>query len=68
MKLTIAMLALGIAAFGQTAGQDMKNAGHDTKEAGKDVGRGTVKATKKTGRAIKHGTHKAAHKVAEKTQ
>ena len=69
MKLSLALFALGIAAFAQEgAKQDMKSAGHETKEAAKDVGKGTVKATKKTGRAIKHGTHKAANKVADKTQ
>ncbi len=66
MKLTIAaILALGLSAFAQEgAKQDMKNAGHETKEAAKDLGSGTVKVTKKTGRAIKHGTKRAVHATA----
>ena len=45
--------------------QDIKDAGHETKEAAKDTGRATKKAAKKTGRAVKKGTHKAAEKTEE---
>lgn len=41
----------------QGAGQDIKDAGHSTKEA-----------TKKTGRKVKRGTKKATHKAAKKTR
>jgi hypothetical protein len=41
----------------QGAGQDVKNAGHSTKQA-----------TKKTGRKVKRGTKKATHKAAKKTR
>ncbi len=53
---------------GQSAKQDMKDAGHATKDAAKDTGRATKKSTKKTGHAVKQGTKKAANKTADKTQ
>ena len=56
--------------YGQV-GQDLKNAGKDTKDAAKTgakkTANGTKKATKKTGKAVKDGTHKTADKVADKT-
>ena len=80
MKAALLSLALliggssGLPAY-QTAGQDMKDAGTDTKNAAKSAGRGTKKAAKKTGHAVKKGAHKAATatekgagKVAGKTQ
>jgi hypothetical protein len=52
--------------------QDMRNAGHDTKDAGKDTGHGIEHGTKKTWhstkRHTKHITHKAAHKTDEGAQ
>ena len=48
--------------------QDMKNAGHETKDAAKDAGHATKSGTKKTGHAIKRGTKRAAHKSARKTR
>ena len=55
----ITMVAsLGIArAQEQSAGQDIKDAGHDTKQA-----------AKKTGHKVKKGTKKATHKAAKKTK
>lgn len=50
-----------------SAGQDMKNAGHETKNAAKDVGHGTATAAKKTGSATKNTTKKVVHKGAQKT-
>jgi hypothetical protein len=47
----------------ETAGQDLKDAGHDTKQAAKKTGRATKKTAKKTGHAIKKGTNKAADKT-----
>jgi hypothetical protein len=56
--------------FSQDPGpkQDMKNAGHEAKDAAKDTGRATKSAAKKTGHAVKRGTKKAAHKTATKTR
>jgi Ni/Co efflux regulator RcnB len=55
----ITMVAsLGIArAQDQSAGQDIKDAGHDTKQA-----------AKKTGHKVKRGTKKGTHKAAKKTR
>jgi hypothetical protein len=71
--LAIALLVGSSAAlpvYGQV-GQDLKNAGKDTKDAAKTgakkTGRGTKKAAKATGNGVKKGTHKAADKVADKT-
>ena len=47
----------------QTAGQDLKNAGSDTKSATKSAGHGISKGTKKGYRKTKNGTKKAYHKV-----
>jgi len=47
----------------ETAGQDLKGAGHDTKQAAKDTGKATKKAAKNTGHAVKKGTNKAADKT-----
>jgi len=47
----------------QSAKQDMKDAGHATKNAAKDTGRATKKTAKKTGRAAKRTTNKAAKKT-----
>lgn len=67
--LTAAVFALAISVSAQTSGgQDMKNAGSETKAAAKDVGSSVVKGTKKTGRAIKHGTKKGVNKVAGATE
>lgn len=58
-----------------SAKQDMKDAGHETKEAAKDTGHAVKKTAKKTKKAVKKGTNKAAEKtehgaekVEEKTQ
>ena len=59
--LMAAMLALGtpLSGYAQTTGakQDIKDAGHDVKQA-----------TKKTGTAAKKGAKKVTHKVARKTR
>lgn len=60
--MTAVTLALP-SAFAQTAGQDMKNAGSDTKNATKSAGHGISKGTKTGYRKTKHGTKKAYHKV-----
>ncbi|HEX4004862.1 MAG TPA: hypothetical protein VHX60_01680 [Acidobacteriaceae bacterium] len=51
----------------QTASQDMKTAGHDTKDAAKDTGNGVKKGTKKAAHATKKGTKKAWHKTKSTT-
>jgi hypothetical protein len=61
-----------------SAGQDMKDAGHETKDGAKDVGHGTATAAKgvahgtttaakKTGSATKNTTKKVLHTGAQKT-
>ena len=91
MKRSLVVLVLiGVASIGlakasrpqdepQGAKQDMKDAGHDTKQAAKKtgnaVGKGTKKAgheseeaAKKTGSAVEKGTKKAAHGVKKGTE
>jgi hypothetical protein len=50
------------------AKQDMKNAGHETKDAAKDTGHGVEKGTKKVYHKTKHGTKKAWHKTKDTTE
>ena len=45
------------------AKQDMKNAGHETKDAAVDAGHGVKHGSKKAYHKTKHGTKRAAHKV-----
>ncbi len=66
-RLCFAVLLLSTAGIAyaqsdtQSAKQDMKDAGHDTKNAAKDTGHAVKKTTKKT-------THKAAKKTKEGAQ
>jgi hypothetical protein len=65
-----AALAAGLgigAAAAQTAGQDMKDAGHDTKTAAVDTGHATSQTTKKVYHKTRRGTKKAYHKTAQGT-
>jgi hypothetical protein len=71
--LAIALLvgsSMALPVYGQV-GQDLKNAGKDTKDAtktgAKKTANGTKKAAKTTGHNVKKDTHKAADKVADKT-
>jgi hypothetical protein len=48
--------------------QDMKDAGHETKDAAKDVGHATKKGTKKAYHATKNGTKKVWHKTKNTTK
>ena len=66
LAAALALFADG-AAFAQTAGQDMKNAGQDVKQGAKDTGRGVKRATKTTAKKVKNGTRKGVNKGAEKT-
>lgn len=61
--LLAATLVVSAPAFSQTAGQDLKDAGHDTKSATKATGRGIKKGTKTGYRKTKNGTKKAYHKT-----
>ena len=66
--LSFSVLLAGGAAVAQTAGQDMKDAGHAAKEAAKDTGKATEKTAKTTGKKVKHGTKKAVNKSADATE
>jgi hypothetical protein len=69
--LLAAGLGLGLGcgvALGQSAGQDMKDAGHDTKAATVDTGHATKTTTKRVYHKTKHVTKKAYHKTAEGTK
>lgn len=63
-------LALGCSAFAATpylqdgTKQDMKSAGHETKDAAADAGHGVKTGTKKAYHKTKHGVKKAYHKTA----
>lgn len=61
------ILAVGLAsgAYAQTAGQDMKRAGEDTKDATKSAAQGTGKAVKKGVTKTTHASKVATHKVAK---
>jgi hypothetical protein len=48
--------------------QDMKDAGHDTKDAAKKTGRATKKGTKKAAHKTARKTEEGAQKVEDKTQ
>ncbi|MBB5055397.1 putative small secreted protein [Granulicella aggregans] len=62
--LLASTLVLGsISAMAQTAGQDIKDAGHETKQAAKDTGHGIKKGTKTGYHKTKNGTKKAYHKT-----
>jgi len=50
------------------AKQDMKDAGHDTKDAAKQAGHGVDQGTKKAYHKTKHATKKAWHKTKDTTK
>ena len=56
------------ALMAQTAGQDMRNAGHETKNATEDAGHGIASGTRKGWHATKHGTEHAYHKTKRGTK
>lgn len=56
---------LAVRAQDNSPKQNIKDAGHDTKNAAKDTGKATKGAAKKTGHAVKKGTNKAAAKTDE---
>jgi hypothetical protein len=61
------VLLIGVSFAQDSAKLDMKDAGHETKQAAKDTGHATKKTAKKAGHKVKKGTHKAAKKVEDKT-
>lgn len=50
------------------AKQDMKDAGHETKDAAQDAGHGVKQGTKKVYHSTKRTTKKAWHKTADTTK
>jgi type IV secretory pathway TrbL component len=65
-----AAMTLSTSAFASTpyqdgTKQDMKSAGHDTKNAAVDTGHGIKTGTKKAYHKTKHGVKKAYHKTAK---
>ena len=71
LKMTTAALFASLCvggALAQTAGQDMKDAGHDTAHATKKVAHKTGEGTKKAYHKTKHVTKVAAHKTADGTE
>jgi len=74
--LATALIAVPALAFSQPsnppqdtgAKQDMKNAGHETKDAAKDAGHGVKQGTKKAYHKTKHTTKKAWHKTEDTTK
>jgi hypothetical protein len=63
--ITTAMLAIA-PGFAQTAKQDLKNAGSESKDAVKDTGKGVGHATKTSARKVKHTTKRTVHKTSSK--
>jgi hypothetical protein len=53
-----AILTCATAAWGQTAGQDMKDAGHSTANAARSTGHATKRVARKTARGTRHLAHK----------
>ncbi len=68
--LTLGLFA-ALPGFAQNVGQDVKDAGHDTKTATEKgyhkSTKGVKKGYKKSTHATKKGLHKGADKVADKT-
>jgi hypothetical protein len=47
---------------------DLKDAGHNTKEAAKDAGKATATGTKKAAKDVKKGAKKTTHAAASETE
>jgi len=62
------VLAMSGLSFSQSATDEAKEAGHDTKQAAKHTGRAVKKGTKKAAHATAKETRKGAEKVENKTE
>jgi hypothetical protein len=58
----------GVPQDAQSPKQDVKDAGHATKNAAKDTGRATKNSAARAGHATKRTSKRAAHKTARKTR
>ena len=67
LAAALTMGSLDIASA-QTAKQDMKSAGRNTKAAAQNTGKGVAHAAKTTKSKTQHTVHKGASKVARKTK
>lgn len=78
-KFAVALLCCGgsvaVVSYGQTAGQDMKdagravkNAGRDTGDAAKDTGHAATRTTKHAYRKVKHTSKHVVNKGAHETE
>lgn len=63
LSLTIPSAAAFAQDHDSGAKQDMKSAGHETKDAAKDTGHGIKQGTKKGYHKTKHGLKKVGHKI-----
>lgn len=63
----VSAVLLAVSATAQTAGQDIKNAGHDTADATKKTAHKTAHVVKKGTNKAAHATKKGASKVEQKT-
>jgi hypothetical protein len=69
LALAMALANVGYARVPQDSPkQDMKDAGHATKNAAKDTGRATNNTARRAGHKTKTTSKKAAHKSATKTR
>lgn len=69
LLLTAALVFTPALSLGQTtATQDLKTAGHDTKDAAKDTGHAVKKGTTKAYDKTAHGTKKAYHATTHATK
>ena len=66
MGAVFSTMLVGVS-LAQTAGQDIKNAGHDTVDATKKTAHKTAHATKKGAHKVARATKKGAAKVEQKT-
>ncbi len=63
LSLTLPVAAAFAQSSDSGAKQDMKSAGHETKDAVKDTGHGIKQGTKKGYHKTKHFTKKVGHKI-----
>jgi hypothetical protein len=67
IRFCITAIIAFVPVFAQTVKQDMKDAGHETKNAVKDTGRATKHTAGKVKNKTEHAVHKGSKKVANKT-